>query len=127
LDGALPLLIVYVQAWWVIFRYRNRHAWTFLQFAALLLETIILYLLAALALPSAFGEGVGGLHANYFRHARWFFGSLVAVLVVSLLKTAIINGSSPGPVDLSFHLLWIAGASIAAVTRKMHSTRHFFA
>src|ERR1700688_3512088 len=49
---ALLLLVIDVQAWWAMFGYRNRHAWTFLQFAVLLLETIILYLLAALALPT---------------------------------------------------------------------------
>src|SRR5882762_3120577 len=68
----LLLLMIDVQAWWAMFGYRNRHAWTFLQFAVLLLETIILYLLAALALPTAFGEPVD-LRINYFRHASWFF------------------------------------------------------
>jgi hypothetical protein len=74
---ALLLLVIDVQAWWAMFGYRNRHAWTFLQFAVLLLETIVLYLLAALALPTPFGEETVDLRANYFRHARWFFGSFV--------------------------------------------------
>ena len=55
-----------------MFGYRGRHTRTFLQFAILLLETILLYLLAALALPTAFGEGIMDLRVNYFRHARWF-------------------------------------------------------
>jgi hypothetical protein len=65
---ALLLLLIDVQAWWSMFGYRNRHAWTFLQFAILLLETILLYLLAALALPNALGEGTVDLRGNYFRH-----------------------------------------------------------
>jgi hypothetical protein len=64
---ALLLLVIDVQAWWAMFGYRNRHAWTFLQFAVLLLETIVLYLLAALALPTPFGEETVDLRANYFR------------------------------------------------------------
>jgi hypothetical protein len=52
----LLLLIIDVQAWWAMFGYRSRHEWTFLQFAILLLETIVLYLLAALSLPTGFGE-----------------------------------------------------------------------
>ena len=79
---ALLLLIIDVQAWWAMFGYRNRHTWTFLQFAILLLETIFLYLLAALALPMAFLAEVVDLRANYLRHARWFFGSFIAVLLV---------------------------------------------
>src|SRR3981081_703269 len=66
---ALLLLFVDFQAWWSMLGYRGRHAWTFLQFAVLLLETILLYLLAALALPTAFGEGIVDLRVTYFRHA----------------------------------------------------------
>jgi len=114
----LLLLVIDVQAWWAMFGYRNRHAWTFLQFAVLLLETILLYLLAALALPAAFGEAAVDLRFNYFRHARWFFGSFLTVLVVSLLKDVVFAGSLPGGFNLGFHLFWIAGASIAIVTRN---------
>jgi hypothetical protein len=115
---AVLLLLVDVQAWWSMFGYRKRETWTFLEFAILLLETIILYLLAALALPNAFGEGTVDLRSNYFRHARWFFGSLVAVLVVSLVKNLVIGGSLPGRFDLGFHLFWMACASVAAITRN---------
>jgi hypothetical protein len=115
---ALLLLVIDVQAWWALFGLRHRHAWTFLQFAVLLLETIMLYLLAALALPGTFGEGTVDLRANYFRHARWFFGSFVTVLLVSIMKSVVIDGSLPGPFDLGFHLFWIAGATTAAATRS---------
>src|SRR5256714_10498351 len=115
---ALLLLVIDVQAWWSMFGYRGRHACTFLQFAILLLETILLYLLAALALPTISSEETVALRQNYFRHARWFFGSFVGVLVVSLAKNVIMSGSIQGPFDLSFHLCWIVGATIAAVTRN---------
>jgi hypothetical protein len=101
-----------------MFGYRGRHTWTFLQFAILLLETILLYLLAALALPNAFVEEIVDLRVNYFRHARWFFGSFVGVLLVSLVKNLIMSGSLQGPFDLSFHAFWIVGATIAAATRS---------
>jgi hypothetical protein len=78
----------------------------------------MLYLLAALALPGTFGEGTVDLRANYFRHARWFFGSFVTVLLVSIMKSVVIDGSLPGPFDLGFHLFWIAGATTAAATRS---------
>jgi hypothetical protein len=101
-----------------MFGYRDGRGWTFLQFAILLLETIILYLLAALALPNAFGEATVDLRANYFRHERWFFGSFVALLLVSLLKSVVLSGSLPGRFDLAFHLFWITKAGVAAVTRN---------
>lgn len=115
---ALLLLVIDVQAWWSMFGYRGRHAWTFLQFAILLLETILLYLLAALALPAISNEGTVDLQQNYFRHARWFFGSFIGVLLVSLLKSVVMSGSLPGPFDLGFHCFWLTGAALAAVTRS---------
>ena len=115
---ALLLLVIDIQAWWSMFGYRGRHTWTFLQFAILLLETILLYLLAALALPNAFSAEIVDLRVNYFRHARWFFGSFLAVLLVSLVKNVVMSGSLPGPFDLTFHLFWIAGAIIAGATRS---------
>jgi hypothetical protein len=115
---ALLLLVIDIQAWWSMFGYRDRHTWTFLQFAILLLETILLYLLAALALPNAFSAEIVDLRVNYFRHARWFFGSFLAVLLVSLVKNVVMSGSLQGPFDLTFHLFWIAGATIAGATRS---------
>src|SRR5438045_7585061 len=46
------------------------------------------------------------------------FGSFLAVLLVSLVKSVVMSGSLQGPFDLSFHLFWIAGAAIAAATRS---------
>src|ERR1041385_5378914 len=52
----LLLLVVDIQAWWAMFSLRLRHNWTFLQFSTVLLEAIMLYLVAALALPNFSGE-----------------------------------------------------------------------
>jgi hypothetical protein len=115
---ALVLLMIDVQAWWAMFGYRNRHDWTFPQFGILILETIILYLLAALALPATFGEGTVDLRANYFRHWRWFFALLIAVLLVSLAKSLIFDGVLTRGLDLGFHLSWIAISIAALITRS---------
>jgi hypothetical protein len=34
------------------------------------------------------------------------------------VKTIVMSGSLPGPFDLTFHLFWIAGATIVAATRS---------
>ena len=121
---AVLLLIVDVQAWWAMFGLRNKHAWTFLQFAVVLLETIILYLLAALVMPVIPSTEHVDLRSNYFRHAGWFFGLLAAVLIDSLLKDFVIAGSFTTGLNLGFHLFWIATALIAAVVRndRFHKT-----
>ena len=110
------LLLVDIQAWWAMFEYRDRHAWTFLQFATVLAEVILLYLLAALALPSFQGTEEVDLRANFFKHKAWFFGCLILVLLVSLLKGLVISGELPRTLDLVFHLTWLTLALVAART-----------
>lgn len=111
---AILLLIVDIQAWWAMFGYRTKHDWTFLQFAVVLLETVFLYLLAALVMPSISERDAVDLKANYFRHAGWFFGSLAAVLIDSLLKDVVVRGALPHGLNLGFHVFWIMTACIAA-------------
>jgi zinc transporter ZupT len=45
------LLLIAVQSWWAMFGMRQHARWTFVEFAILLLQTILLYLLAALVIP----------------------------------------------------------------------------
>lgn len=118
LGWAMLLLLIDVQAWWAMFGYRYRHNWTFVQFTVVLLEAIMLYLLAAIVLPTIPNEGEVDLRSNYFRHAGWFFGSLVVLLLDSLLKSVVVSGGLPGKPDLGFHLFWITTALIAAFVRN---------
>jgi hypothetical protein len=122
---AILLLVVDAQAWWAMFGLRAHHPWTFLHFSVVLLETILLYLLAALVLPSFAGDEVVDLRANYFGHARWFFGAFVAVLVVSLLKDKILNGAFPGGMNLAFHFIFIVCSAVAAFVRSDRFHRVF--
>jgi hypothetical protein len=115
---AVLLLVIDIQAWWAMFGYRYRHEWTFVQFTIVLFEAIMLYLLAAIVLPNIPNEGEIDLRSNYFRHAGWFFGSLVVLLLDSLLKSLVVSGGLPGKLDLGFHLVWITGALIAAFVRN---------
>lgn len=115
---AVLLLLIDIQAWWAMFGYRYRHKWTFVQFTIVLFEAIMLYLLAAIVLPNIRNEGEIDLRSNYFRHAGWFFGSLVVLLLDSLLKSVVVSGGLPGKLDLGFHLVWITSALIAAFVRN---------
>jgi hypothetical protein len=115
---AILLLLIDAQAWWAMFGLRQHHPWTFLDFTVVLLETIFLYLLAALVLPRFDTEGPIDLRENYFGHARWFFGSFIAVLVVSLCKDFVLGHTWPTGLNLAFHLIAICGSLIAALSRS---------
>ena len=115
---AVVLLVIHVQTWWSMFGMRSHEGWTFLAFLVVLLQPIALYLLAALVLPTlAPGEPVD-LRSHYYRQARWFFGLLIVLLVVSLVKDLIVSGALPAPVNVAFHLVFMALAAAVAVTAQ---------
>jgi hypothetical protein len=111
------LLVIHIQTWWSMFGMRLHANWTFLQFCIVLLQPITLFLLSALVLPGA-GAPELDLRANYFAQRRWFFGLLMALLVISVLKDLAMSGSLPSPPNLAFHGLLFANALIALSTKR---------
>jgi hypothetical protein len=118
------LLVTHIQGWWAMFGMRHHTDWTFLQFCIVLLQPITLFLLATLVLPGANAPELD-LRSNYFAHRRWFFGLLLTLLVVSVLKDVALNGELPGPANLAFHGLLFATALIAIVTEREAYHRFF--
>ena len=115
---AVLLLPIDAQAWWAMFGLRRHHPWTFLDFIIVLLETVFLYLLAALVLPRFDIEGPIDLRENYFGHARWFFGSFIAVLIVSMLKDFVLGHAWPSGLNLDFHIIGLGMSAIAMFTKS---------
>jgi hypothetical protein len=116
------LLIVHVQTWWVLFGLRSRTGWTFLEFGTVLLQPILLFLLATLVLP---GSAETDLRANYFAQRRWFFGLLLALLVMSVLKDLLLDGHLPSLANLAFHAFLFVTAAIAIATDRETYHRAF--
>src|SRR4029450_12114797 len=107
------LLVIHVQTWWAMFGLRNHLQWSFAQFFVVLLQPLVLSLLAALVLPDLGPETIADLRANYFAHAKWFFGLLVLLLVVSLVKDVVVSGSLPNGVNVGAHVLFIVTSGVA--------------
>ena len=112
------LLLVHVQTWWSMFGMRNVREWTFLAFFVVLLQPVILYLLSALVLPDLNGPERVDLRQNYLDQSRWFFGLFVLLLVVSVLKEVVLDGTLPDPMNLAAHLFFLAFSVVALVTRN---------
>src|SRR5262245_47770365 len=89
--ASVLVLTIAVQSWWAMYGLRAHTDWTFLQFAVVLMQTIAIYMLSALALPDFVAEGRIDLRKSYFEHARWFFGIVVATLAISLCKDLVIS------------------------------------
>lgn len=113
---AILIVVISVQSWWSMYGLRHYEDWTFVAFSAVLAQTIVLYLLAALVLPDFFGDTAVNLREHYYGHRRWFFSLLALLIVTSLGKQLILEGSLPQPADLGFHVLFAsAGISGALI------------
>jgi hypothetical protein len=112
---ALVLLLIHVQTWWTMFGLRNIETWTFVAFSLVLAQPIFLFFLSALVMPDFDRDEALDLKANYFAQVRWFFGIIVALLIVSFLRPVALEGVMPTPADLAFHIGFLAGALPAAI------------
>src|SRR5437868_15494672 len=73
------LLVVYVPAWWAMLGLRTHTDWNFLTSFVVLLQTVMLYMMAAVVLPQSRAEpDVVDLRLHYERQRDWCFGFLLA-------------------------------------------------
>ena len=69
-------------------------------------------------LPDIGPETIADLRANYFAHARWFFGLLVLLLVVSLVKDVVLSGSLPNGFNVGARVLFIVTSVVAVLVSR---------
>ena len=115
---AVLLLLICTQHWWAMFGMRYRHHWTFLQFAAVLLNAIFIYMMAGLVFPDFFGEEGVDLKESFYSHRGWFFAVGFATIVASVLKDFVLDGKLPQPTNLAFHAIFGTTFLIGALTRR---------
>ncbi|MES2755507.1 MAG: hypothetical protein V4659_12680 [Pseudomonadota bacterium] len=112
------ILIIATQSWWSSFGLAGRQEWSFLTFAIILLQTILLYMAAALVLPDVPAEQSIDLKAHYFREATPFYAMMLAVVLVSLSKGILLDGQLPKPAELIFHLAFAGLSLVGLINRR---------
>lgn len=115
---AVSLLLVDVQVWWAMYDLGSYRDWNFLGFAAVLSQTVPLYLLAGLVFPDIGIEGKIDLRTHYFENHRWFFVLGILEIVTSLLKNLVLYHHLAAPLDTGYQLLFVVTCAIAAWTRR---------
>jgi len=111
-------LLITVQVWWAMFGMHNVPRWTFAGFLVVLAQSVAVYLMAAFITPEFGGDTRIDLREAYFREARWFFGSILAALAISLLKNRVLFGSFQSGLDLAGHVVFAAVALVGLVSRR---------
>ena len=115
------ILLFAAQAWWASFGLRDRVNWDFLSFAVILLQMVVLYMLSAIIFPEVGRDDRVDLLDHFERHRRIFFGFLIGMLAVSVLKDVVLDHRLPTPLNLAFHAGLAAIAVAGAVLRSARS------
>jgi hypothetical protein len=118
LAWALLLLLVCSQNWWSMFGMRNRHDWIFRQFAVVLLNTIVIYMVAALVFPDFAGEQPVDLKENFYAHRSWFFSLGFGIIAISVAKNLVMEGRLLRLMDLGFHAVFGVALITGALIRN---------
>ncbi|MEN3370966.1 MAG: hypothetical protein V7609_3109 [Verrucomicrobiota bacterium] len=119
---AIVFLLVLSQTWWAMFDLRNRETWTFVAFFVLLLQTILIYLQTGLIYPDFPPTQPVDLHAHYFAQRRHLFSLAIASTLVSISRDLVLNHALPHPMNLAFHLAYIALAitGLLSASERLH-------
>src|SRR5215813_5946283 len=112
--GMLILLVCF-QNWWSMFGMRNRHDWSFEQFGMVLSQTILIYMVAGLVFPEFHGEKTIDLKESFFAHRHWFFALGLSTVVLSVAKTAVLDGTLPNSKNLAFDVVLAAALCSGAL------------
>lgn len=109
---SLLILVLATQSWWSSFGLTDVRDWTFGVFGLILLQTVLLYMLAAIVLPDA-GEGTIDLAEHYREHVTAFFAIMLAMLAVSVTKDLSLPHHAANPIDLAGHGVFAAISIVA--------------
>ena len=110
------LLLVHVQTWWTMYGMRGFDSWNFLQFAVVLMQPIVLFLLAVIVLPGP-NAPKNDPRENFLAQRRWFYGLLMGLVAVSVLKDAT-RLELPDGANLAFHAVFFVLALIGFLTAR---------
>lgn len=111
------IVAMVAQNWWASFALAGRVDWSFAVFATILGQTVLIYMLAAIVLPDIPADQPIDLKDHYHREARAFFLISIGLILWSLFRDYMLDGSLPAPANLAFHLLFLGMAGTAAAVR----------
>lgn len=111
------VLLFAAQAWWASFGLNARKEWNFADFAVILVQMGLLYMLSALILPDAPPKARVDVAEHFEQHRRPFFVFLIAMLMSSIAKDAVLEHRLTSPLNLCFHLL-LAAIAVAGIFCK---------
>jgi hypothetical protein len=116
------LLVVHIETWWTMFGYTQHREWTFLEFVVVLLQPMVLFLMTLMVFPSSDARRQD-LKENFLHQRPWFFGLLVVLLTVSIVKDLVLGRTLPGAMNLAFHGIFFVAAILGMALKQERGHR----
>jgi hypothetical protein len=108
------IIVIVAQNWWASFDLSGHEVWDFDAFAVILLQTLLMYMMAAVVLPDIPADTEVDLAEHFARERPWFFGLFGAGIIVSALRDVVLDGQLPPGANGWFHLVF-AGVALSGV------------
>ena len=122
------ILMMVAQNWWASFGLAGRAEgeWSFALFATILIQTILLYMMAAIVLPDIPADEPIDLQDHYYRESRAFFSISSGLILWSLFRDYMLTAALPPPETLAFYAIFLVLA-LAAMAWKHPRLHEAFA
>lgn len=101
------LLALHIQCWWAMYELRHIESWTFPMFLTVLIQPILLFLLAAVALPELQDNQKIDFESAFANQAPFTFTVAALMVLSSLAKEWVLYDRLPRTQNLAFHVLLI--------------------
>ena len=105
-----------------MFGYTQRREWTFLEFVVVLLQPMVLFLMTLMVFPSSDARRQD-LKENFLHQRPWFFGLLVVLLTVSIVKDLVLGRTLPGAMNLAFYGIFFVAAILGMAQKQERGHR----
>ena len=116
------MFLTAVMWWWFEFRFRTVEVWTFQLYLFVLAYAFIIYLMCAWLFPGETDEHEGYKVYLYSRR-RWFFGLLVAYLLIDLIDTLAKGPAHFASLGLEYPIATSFFAALAIVAAFVQNER----
>ena len=113
------MLVLAIHFWWASFGLATRENWDFTAFCAVLMQTVMLFMGAALLLPHRKAEQDIDLRAHYYREAGPFFSFGLLFIAFGFIKDYLLDQHIlRGGLAMAFFLFFLSMTVVALFVRK---------
>jgi hypothetical protein len=113
------MLVLAIHFWWASFGLAGRENWDFTAFTAVLMQTVMLFMGAALLLPHTKRDEPIDLRSHYYREAGPFFSFGLLFILFGFIKDWLLDQHIlQGGLPMAFFIFFLVVTIVALAVRR---------